>query len=214
MRPAPAPTPWPAVLLVGPTGSGKSPLGDELEKRGLGGRRCVHFDFGANLRRAARGEAPELGLLPPELERVRASLASGALFEAEDLPMIEKALRRFAAARVLGQGDLLVLNGLPRHPEQAEALAPLVAVQSVVSLVAEASVIQARIRLDTGGDRAGRPDDALEAVARRLEIFGERTAPLIAYYEERRVPFTVIRVTAGMTAAEMYSRLQGRQEIG
>ena len=39
-----------AVLLLGPTGAGKSPLGDWLEARGLWGRPCHHFDFGANLR--------------------------------------------------------------------------------------------------------------------------------------------------------------------
>jgi hypothetical protein len=35
-----------AILPLGPTGSGKTPLGDYLEERGLFGRRCVHFDFG------------------------------------------------------------------------------------------------------------------------------------------------------------------------
>ena len=29
--------PWPSLLLVGPTGSGKTPLGDEIERRGLKG---------------------------------------------------------------------------------------------------------------------------------------------------------------------------------
>ncbi len=42
-----------AILLLGPTGSGKTPLGQALEKKGLAGRRCVHFDFGANLREIA-----------------------------------------------------------------------------------------------------------------------------------------------------------------
>jgi adenylate kinase len=211
---SPVPPPWPAVLLVGPTGSGKSPLGGELEQRGLCGRRCVHFDFGANLRRAARGGAGEFDLRPSEIAGIRASLASGALFESEDLPMIVKILRRFAASRVLGPGELLVLNGLPRHRDQAEALAPLLAVERVISLVADAAVIQARLRLDTGGDRAGRADDSLGAVARRLEIFGQRTAPLIAYYEDRRVPVTAIRVTAGMTSADMLARLDRRLRCG
>jgi adenylate kinase len=211
---SPVPPPWPAILLVGPTGSGKSPLGDELEQRGLCGRRCAHLDFGANLRRAARGGAGEFDLRPSEIARIRASLASGALFEAEDLPMIVKILRRFAASRVLGPGELLVLNGLPRHRDQAEALAPLLAVERVISLVADAVVIQARIRLDSGGDRAGRADDSLEAVARRLEIFGQRTAPLIAYYEDRRVPVTAILVTAGMTSADMLARLDRRLRCG
>ena len=44
-----------AVVLLGPTGSGKTPLGEWLEAKGLGGRRCHHFDFGTRLRRVATG---------------------------------------------------------------------------------------------------------------------------------------------------------------
>lgn len=40
------------VLLVGPTGSGKSPPGDLLAKRGFLGRRAHHLDFGSALRSA------------------------------------------------------------------------------------------------------------------------------------------------------------------
>ena len=40
-----------AVLLVGPTGCGKSPLGQLLERLGLKGMRCLHFDFGKRLRK-------------------------------------------------------------------------------------------------------------------------------------------------------------------
>jgi len=193
---------------VGPTGSGKTPLGDELERRGLRGRRCLHFDFGAELRAAAAAGAGERGLTTPEVEAIRASLRSGALFEDKDLPMIEKILRGFAASRGLGPGDLLVLNGLPRHRGQAEALAPLVAVERVVALEAAAPVVLERIRLDTGGDRAPRADDDPGAVARRIETFGKRTTPLLDYYRARGVPVTTVFVTAGMTAAGMYAELE------
>lgn len=203
-----APPPWPAILLVGPTGSGKTPLGDELECRGLRGRRCLHFDFGANLRTAAAGGAGDTGLTLPEVEAIRASLRSGALFEDRDLPMIEKILGRFARRRGLGRGDLLVLNGLPRHRDQAEALSPLISVERVVALEAAAPVIQERIRRNTGGDRAPRSDDDPGEVARRIDIFRNRTAPLLDHYRERGVPITTVIVTAGMTAADMYAALE------
>ena len=206
--------PWPSLLLVGPTGAGKTPLGEEIEKRGLQGRPCVHFDFGSNLRRAAQGGNAELGLTGPEIERIRDSLRSGALFESRDLPMITKILRRFVETRRLGPGGLLVLNGLPRHRDQAEALASFLAVERVVSLEADASIIVDRIGRDTGQDRAGRPDDDLPAVARRLETFRRSTAPLLDFYRDRGVPVTAVPVTALMTAADMYAELDRRLRTG
>jgi adenylate kinase family enzyme len=202
--------PWPALLLVGPTGSGKTPLGAEIERRGLGGRRCVHFDFGASLRRIAAAPDGTAGLAAEELAAVRASLATGALFEERDTVTILKIVRAFAKAGGLAPGSLLVLNGLPRHPAQAEALAGAVAVERVISLQAEAAVIRVRLRLDPGGDRAGRVDDSLEAVERRLADFRERTLPLLDHYRRRGVPVTVLPVTAAMTAGEMYEALAAK----
>lgn len=206
---APSVPPWPSLLLLGPTGSGKTPLGEEIAKRGLAGRRCVHFDFGAALRAVAAGPEESGGLTAPELAAVRASLATGALFEDRDLPMIVKILRAFGRARALGPGALLVLNGLPRHSRQAVGLEGIVSVERVVRLEADAAVIRERIRLDPGGDRAGRADDAIEAVRRRLADFQDRTLPLLDHYEARGVPILTIRVTAAMTAAEMYAVLAG-----
>lgn len=51
-----APGRLPAVLLLGPTGAGKTPLGRICAQRGLWGRSCTHVDFGACLRRAAAGD--------------------------------------------------------------------------------------------------------------------------------------------------------------
>ena len=199
--------PWPALLLVGPTGSGKTPLGAEIERRGFHGRRCVHFDFGANLRSIAAAAEGEGGLTEEERSAVRASLATGALFEDRDIPLIIRILRRFAAARKLSFDSLLVLNGLPRHRRQAEGLAGVVAVERVVSLDASAAVIWERLRLDTGGDRAERADDTLEAVTRRLADFQDRTLPLVDYYRRLGVQINIIPVTATLTAGEMYDVL-------
>jgi adenylate kinase family enzyme len=201
VRPAPR---WASLLLVGPTGSGKTPLGEELERRGFLGRRCLHFDFGANLRAAVEGRADDYGLTEPELKTIRTSLATGALFEADDMPMIVKILTRFASLRRLDPASLLVLNGLPRHRDQAENLASAVAVERVISLEADAAVIAERMRGDPGRDRAARTDDDLAAVARRLDIFRERTAPLLGFYRERGVPVTSVRVSASMRASEIY----------
>jgi len=204
------PPPWPAILLVGPTGSGKTPLGGEIERRGFRGRRCVHFDFGAVLRALAAAPEGESGLSPAELAAVRISLTTGALFEERDLPMIAGILRRFAERRLETRGDRLVLNGLPRHRGQAEALSVLADVEIVVSLEASPEVILERLRLDPGGDRAGRLDDDPESVRLRLGTFRERTGPLLSFYSERGVPIARLDVGPEMTAGEMYGYLAGR----
>jgi adenylate kinase family enzyme len=195
---------------VGPTGSGKTPLGEEIERRGLNGRRCVHFDFGANLRAVGAGPKSSDMLTPLELESVRTSLATGALFEDKDMPMIVKILGAFAARKRLTSDSLLILNGLPRHRRQAESLAGVVGVEGVVYLDAGAAIIRERIRLDIGGDRAARVDDTLDAVQRRIAAFRERTLPLLIFYRERGVPVHVIPVTADMTAPEMFKALRRR----
>lgn len=199
--------PRPAWLLLGPTGSGKSPLGDEIERRGLGGRRCAHFDFGAVLRSIAADPGAYAGLGEAEIGAIRASLASGALFEAGDTPMIIKIVEGFAAARELGASDLVVFNGLPRHIGQAESLAGVVGVVRVVLLDAPADVIGERMRRDPGGDREGRPDGSAAAVRRRLADYRERTLPLADHFRRLGVPVLLIPVTAAMTAGEMYERL-------
>ncbi len=178
-----------------------------MEWRGFRGRPCVHFDFGANLRAAAADRAGEYGLAPEELAAVRASLTTGALFEDRDRPMIVGILIRFAEMRGLAHDTRIVLNGLPRHRGQAEALTGLVAVEEVVSLEADAAVISERIRRDSGGDRAGRGDDRPDAVVGRLATFRERTVPLLDFYRGRGVPVRSIAVTAAMSASDMYDEL-------
>jgi adenylate kinase family enzyme len=207
--------PWPSVLLVGPTGSGKTPLGRELERRGWRGRPCAHFDFGANLRAVASAPAASpLGLTGDERAAVRRSLATGALFEDRDMPLVLKVLAGFAAARDVGRtGALLVLNGLPRHAGQATALEGLVRVGLVIALEASAEVVRERLRLDPGGDRGGRVDDAPGAVERRLADYRARTAPLVEHYGSRGARVVTVEVTAAMTAAEAYRELALRAKF-
>ncbi|MGA2587772.1 MAG: nucleoside monophosphate kinase [Candidatus Aminicenantales bacterium] len=208
-----------AILLLGPTGSGKTPLGDSLEKQGLWGRRCVHFDFGSNLRRiassfegtAASGKQGE-AFSHDEKAVIIDSLAGGVLLEDENFPIAGKILTTFIEERKLNPDDLLILNGLPRHAGQARNLDKLVDVKMVVELVSSAEVLRERMRLDAEGDRAGRPDDSPEAVEKKLRIYGERTLPLIAFYASRNVPPIKIRGLTTTRADEIRSRLE-RQKL-
>ena len=179
----------PALLLLGPTGAGKSPLGDLLEAQGYRGRRCVHFDFGANLRSVdARGtlpstDTPPAGLSEADQVVIRNSLQTGALLENEHFPIAGKLLLGFIEARQMTGDDLLLLNGLPRHADQARDMDTYVDVECVFVLDGSAETIYQRIQLDSGGDRGGRIDDAVHLVEKKLATFRERTAPLIEHYD-------------------------------
>jgi len=197
-----------AILLLGPTGAGKTPLGEWLERTGLWGRRCFHFDFGANLRQAA--EQGSGVLTDRELKIVRDSLKTGALLENENFPIAGKILRGFAEARGVKADDLVVLNGMPRHAGQAEDVDRIVDLQAVVVLECGAEVVRERIRVNAGGDRAGRADDSPAAVREKLRIFAERTRPLLDHYRAKRVRVQTVRVGLTTGPAEIVTLIEKR----
>jgi adenylate kinase family enzyme len=174
-----------------------------MEKKGFLGRGCRHFDFGESLRRAAGRLKPPNSLSREEMSVIRRSLETGALLEKEDLGIARKLFLEFLKRRRLAAPDIVVLNGLPRHRDQAECLEPFLDVFLVISLEAPASVIIERIKRDPGGDRFGREDDDETAVSARLKSYRERTEPLIGYYTGRGAALVTIGVNASMTAEEM-----------
>ena len=180
-----------ALLLLGPTGSGKTPLGDHLEAHGLRGRRCAHFDFGAQLRNVAeRGAHPTLDAAAVGV--IAAVLVTGRLLTDDEFPIAEALLRAFLVERGVGEHDRVVLNGLPRHAGQAEAVERIVHVETVLALQCSPEVVRERIRRNTGGDRSEREDDSLDAIAAKLKLYSERTRPLLDHYAATRARiFTV-----------------------
>jgi adenylate kinase len=203
----PSGPPWDAWLLLGPTGSGKTPLGRLFEHVGLGRRRCRHFDFGAELRDIASGPRRARALSAEDEQIIRRSLETGALLEDDEFPIALHVLGAFVRREGVGGDDLLVLNGLPRHVGQARMMEDMIKVLGVVSLEAGPEVVRERIRLDTGGDRTDRQDDELRAIRRKLVIFRMRTLPLIEYYENREVPVLRLPVGVRTTAGEMAKRV-------
>jgi adenylate kinase family enzyme len=196
-----------AILLLGPTGSGKTPLGDWLEKASLWDRRCHHFDFGANLRAVVAGDGTgpfNVG----EIRFLRRVLEKGALLEDEHFPLAARILDAFVARKRVQASDLLVLNGLPRHREQAIAIARKVTVISVVQLDCDAPTVAERLRRDSGGDRAQRTDDVEVLVARKLAIYEDRTRPLLDHYRRQFVRILKVRVDVDTQPAEIAGRLK------
>ena len=199
---------YPALLLVGPTGAGKTPLGGLLEAEGLWGRHCLHFDFGMSLRRSAAGEGPAGVVTREERKFLAWVLQTGALLEDEQFPIARKVLLGFLAGRGADAQTLVVMNGLPRQVGQAEALGPILAMEAVVHLACAAEVVLERIRTNAGGDRAGRCDDRIGDIRRRLEIFRHRTASLLDHYRARQVRILTIAVGVDTTTSEIRKRLE------
>ncbi len=196
-----------AILLVGPTGSGKTPLGRLLQRRGLRGRRCRHFDFGQQLRDVAAAETPPKYLTPEDVQVIRAVLADGALLADEHFPIAERILRAFLDRCNLGPDELVVLNGLPRHVGQARDIERIVTVREVIYLRCTAEVARQRIASNIGGDRDGRGDDEMRSVRNRLETFARRILPLVDYYRQAGVPVRTIHVGPETTAEQMWAAL-------
>jgi len=93
-----------------------------------------------------------------------------------------------------GRGGVL-MDGFPRTVAQAEAVDRILGEKgSRVDHVALLEVDEQELlqRLLARAAKEGRSDDNLESIQRRLRVFHEQTAPLIAFYEKqgvvRRVP--------------------------
>lgn len=196
-----------ALLLLGPTGSGKTPLGEWLETHGLKGRRCHHFDFGANLRAIAQAQNTRV-FTASEIQFFQRVLETGALLEAAHLPLAVRILDVFTTRRRVQSADLLVLNGLPRHCEQAAFLEARITVIGMVELECDAWTVFERLRRDSGGDRGRRTDDTEALVARKLQIYEERTRPLVKHYCDRGSCVMKVRVGVETQPEEIGRRLE------
>ena len=196
-----------ALLLLGPTGAGKSPLGDYLAAHGLAGRSCHHFDFGAELRAIASGGASACAYHKDEITFVHGVLEEGLLLENEQFRLAEKIIRLFLGRAGFADGHILVLNGLPRHVGQAADIARIADVHVVVLLECSADDVLCRIDDNIGGDRNERVDDERGLVEKKLDIFHERTAPLVGYYEKKGCRIYRLSVSGTMTPEETYQQL-------
>lgn len=192
-----------ALLLIGPTGAGKSPLGALLEKE----TGWAHFDFGHRLRMIASGDNTH-GLCNNDVDFIEKLLEEHALFPDERFDIVEKILTFFLSEHVDAPG--IILNGLPRHTGQAKSIAPILGVCCLAVLDCSPEDIAERIIRRKKGltsDHADRSDDTPKAIAKKIELFNNRTRPLIDYYRANGIEIAHLAVTAKTREDDLAEKL-------
>jgi adenylate kinase family enzyme len=193
-----------SLLLIGPTGAGKTPLGEELEKRGLFGKKVHHFDFGKNLRMVAQNEIP---LPERDKELIIEILKEGRLLKPEEFYLAENLLKNFLKLCNFEKEDILLFNGLPRNLYQAEKLSYSFHIEKVIYLKVDEKTLYFRLKNDPAGDRKEREDDLEELLQKKLKWFYEQNLPLLDYYSTKGGPILKIEVSEGDTGLTLYQKL-------
>ncbi|CAI8157296.1 MAG: adenylate kinase [Prochlorococcus sp.] len=174
------------LLFLGPPGAGKGTQAERLcNAHGL-----MHLSTGDLLRAEVAAGSP----LGQEAEAVmnRGELVSDELV----LAIVEK--------RLSTQAGGWLLDGFPRNVIQATALEPLLAqlkqpIEAVVLLELDDAVLIARLLA------RGRADDNEAVIRNRLEIYREKTAPLIDHYRQQGL---LTSVEAQGSVEEICSRIE------
>ena len=174
------------LLFLGPPGAGKGTQAERL----CGAHGMKHLSTG-DLLRAEVAVGSELG---QEAEAVmnRGELVSDALV----LAIVESQMKALTT-------DGWLLDGFPRTVPQAEALEPLLQeleqpIQAVVLLELDDAVLIERLLA------RGRADDNEAVIRNRLEVYRDKTAPLISFYRDKRL---LLSVPAQGTVEEITERI-------
>lgn len=159
------------VVLLGPPGSGKGTQAKLLSAR-LG---VPAISTGDMLREAVRRDTP-LG------RRARAIMDAGELVP--DDVVIGIIRERMESPDAAGG---FLLDGFPRTIAQARALDGQLAdrgtsLDAAVNLAVTEATLLERLLGRAGSE--GRSDDRPETIRERLRVYAEKTAPLVAYYEQ------------------------------
>ncbi|MBN2526795.1 MAG: nucleoside monophosphate kinase [Deltaproteobacteria bacterium] len=193
-----------AILLIGPTGSGKTPLGDYIAQHGLNRIEYAHFDFGELLRQTAAGTR-DSGISSSDVRFLKDILEKGALLEKQTFYLAKKIITHFNRNT---PAKAVVLNGLPRHVDQAKDVAPWFDIQAVLRLQCSPEVVMARILTNAGNDRTARTDDALLLVQKKLQIFIERTAPLCDWFAANGVPVIDVPILVSTSPESIVKQIE------
>jgi adenylate kinase len=180
------------ILLLGPQGSGKGTQAKRIEAEyGI-----PHIATGDMLRAAIAAGTP-LG------RRVEPIVESGRLVP-DDL-MIELIRERIGEPDA---ADGFVLEGFPRTAVQADAFDAMLREIGRALTVVFALHVSDEVCIERLLKRAreeGRPDDTLETIRTRLELYHRETEPLIEHY---RAQGNLVGIHADGTPNEVFAEIQ------
>ncbi len=192
------------ILLLGPTAAGKTPLGDMISTEKIAGERCVHFDFGNELRKIALAGEGSKALSEDEVRYIRGVLEEGLLLENEKFYIAKKVFSDFTKKQKAEHNDVIILNGLPRHIGQARDMTDMVNVRTVAELKCSDDNVLCRISENKGGDRSERLDDDSDLVMKKIETYNERTRLLVDFYKKRGADMIEVEVTPDTDTRTLY----------
>jgi adenylate kinase len=182
------------VLLFGPPGSGKGTQGKKLGE--LDG--FVHLATGDIFR--SLDTSSELG------QQFRHYSSRGELVP-DELTMkiwLEHVQKLVAAGTYDPDGDILLLDGMPRTVPQAEHLDPLIDPLAIIRLVVSNEDEMVK-RMKLRAEKEGRHDDADENVIRnRFDVYKRETRPVLDHYDPR----IILEIDALGTIDEVFENVR------
>jgi adenylate kinase len=196
------------IILIGAPGAGKGTQAQTLCKA----YDIPHISTGDILRKNVKEQTPN-GL------KAKSYMAKGELVPPEIV--LELVKDRLSERDCKGG---YVLDGYPRSKEQARSLEKITAIDKAIYLEIDFDLLVRRLsgrRLckdcgqiyhisvhkdkscsKCGGELMQRADDKEETIKNRLETYTKETAPLIEYYKQKNILFTVAAAQAPKDVAK------------